>query len=87
MDKLSKVLDMLDGIKDIVREEIIDEFVRELLGDLRNPEEGNEGWAESTIDWLVNTMYGDPGPAESETPETPPATPDGVDGFSIGGRD
>jgi hypothetical protein len=81
---VSKDADDLAAIKDIVRESILDEFVRELLGDLRNQDDpDNEPWAESTIDWLF-MMYGDPGPVEESEPK--PAMPEGVEGFSINGR-
>lgn len=67
-----------DKIAEIVSEHVLDNFVRELLADLRDPGEGNEAWAESTTDWLINRMYGDPDYA--------PPPPAGVEGFSITGR-
>jgi hypothetical protein len=57
----------LDEIKQIVSDLVIDDFVRELLADLRKRDDENKPWAESTIDWLVNEMWGEPDPVESES--------------------
>ena len=52
----------LDAVKDAVRDLITDEVIRDMLATLRAvPEDDeNRGWAESTIEWLIDDYWGDP---------------------------
>lgn len=50
----------LEAIRDVVRDSIIDDFVRELLAGLRGEAEENREWATSVEEWLVGEIWGDP---------------------------
>lgn len=49
----------LADVKSQLENEIIDDYVRQLLEDLRARPEGEE-WVDKAIAWLVDEMWGDP---------------------------
>jgi hypothetical protein len=57
--------DALAQVKELLKDEIINDFVRELLADLRSSErDDHREWSDGVIDWLVDEMWGDPDPSD-----------------------
>jgi hypothetical protein len=54
----------LADVKLQLQDEIIEDFVRELLENLRAKPEDEE-WVDRAIEWLVDEIWGDPGASDS----------------------
>jgi hypothetical protein len=56
---------LMEEVMDLVRDEIINDFVREMLANLRDQPEENREWADGVREWIVDDIWGDPGPSDS----------------------